>query len=130
MNARLLLRPVLAFLVSAGLVLAPLATPAMAQHSMAPSMMQMAHGTDMADVSDMANMAADMPCCPDKQQTGGDCQDCPFVAICLLKVWQAEPAASVPVRRQLMHERLRPFDDVIAEGLARPPPDHPPRFLV
>jgi len=122
MNARLLLKPLLALLVSAGLVLAPLATPAVAEHSM-PTMMQMAHGSDMAD------MAADMPCCPDKQKSG-DCQDCPFVAICLLKVWQAESAASVLTRRQLPHERLRPLNDVIAEGLARPPPDHPPRSLV
>jgi hypothetical protein len=120
MNARLLLKPLLALLVSVGLVLAPLATPAMAEHSMPPTMMQMAHGSDMA---------ADMPCCPDNQKSG-DCQDCPFVAICLLKVWQAEPAASVLVRRQLAQERLHPLNDVIADGLVRPPPDHPPRSLV
>ena len=123
MNARLLLKPLLALLVSAGLVLAPLVTPAMAERSMPSDMLQMAHSSDVAD------MAADMPCCPDKQKSG-DCQDCPFVAICMLKVWQAQPAASALARRQLAHEQLRPLDDVIAEGLARPPPDHPPRYLV
>jgi hypothetical protein len=123
MNARKSLKTLLALLVSAGLALAPLATPAVAEHSMPAVMTQMAHGSDMPD------MAADMPCCPDKQSSG-DCQDCPFVAICLLKVLQAEPAANVLTRQQLAHERLRPLDDVIAEGLARPPPDHPPRYLV
>jgi hypothetical protein len=122
MNACRPLKFLLALLVSAGLVIAPLATPAVAEHSMPPTM-HMAHGPDMAD------MAADMPCCPDKQK-GADCQDCPFVAICVLKVMQAEPTPGILENRLLANEILHPLDDVIAEGLARPPPDQPPRSLV
>jgi len=120
MDVRKLLRLLLAVLVTAGLTIAPLATPAAAEHSMAAGMMQMA---------DMSDMAADMPCCPDKQKSH-DCQDCPLVAICMLKVWQAGPSTSAVLTRDPSRQRIRPLDDVVADGLARPPPDHPPRSLV
>jgi hypothetical protein len=61
-------------LVTTGLTVAPLVTPAGAGHSMGA--MQMADAQDMPD---------DMACCPDKQNNK-QCQDCPLVAICMLKV--------------------------------------------
>jgi len=104
-----------AMLVIAGLAVAPLVTPVAA---MAP-----AHAK-------MASMSADMPCCPDEQKSK-DCQDCPLVAICVLKNAQAGPSLTsvMPVRHAIRtsHSVL---DDVLADGLDRPPPDHPPRYLI
>jgi hypothetical protein len=119
-NVRKLFRLLLAVLVTAGLTIAPLATPAMAEHSMAAKMTQM---------TDMPDMAGDMPCCPDQQKNKG-CQDCPLVAICMLSALPAKPSTNAVLVRLPSHQRLLAFDDMIADGLARPPPDRPPRFLV
>jgi hypothetical protein len=120
MNARRFLKLLLAVLVTVGLTVAPLVTPAAAEHSMAAAMMQMA---------DMPDMAADMPCCPDKQKSK-DCQDCPLMAICALKNVQTASwtAAALPLRHAIQ-TRHSVADDVFAEGLDRPPPDQPPRQL-
>ncbi|MCK1616424.1 hypothetical protein IVA96_07085 [Bradyrhizobium sp. 159] len=118
MNARRLLRLLLAVLVTAGLTVAPLVTPAAAGHSMGA--MQMADAQDMPD---------GMACCPDKQNNK-QCQDCPLIAICMLKVLQTGPSAAIVGIEQAARELLRPLDDVIADGLARPPPDQPPRSIV
>jgi hypothetical protein len=118
MTARRFLRLLLAVLVTAGLTVAPLVTPAVAGHSMAP--MQMA---------DMQDMPDDMSCCPDEQNSK-QCKDCPLVAICMLKVLQAGPSITTVTVRQPSRELLRPLDDVFAAGLTRPPPEHPPRHLV
>jgi hypothetical protein len=116
MDFRRLVNLILAVLVTAGLVVAPLATPAAAAQPHAASMMDM-------------SMSADMPCCPDEQKSK-DCQDCPLVAICLLKNVQAGPslASAMPVRHAILTSYSVP-DDVHADGLNRPPPDHPPRYL-
>jgi len=119
MNAHRLLKLLLAFLVTAGLTVAPLVTPALAGHSMMATM-QMADAQDMSD---------DMSCCPDEQNKK-QCKDCPLVAICMLKVLQVGPSITPIAVWQPVRERLRPLDDVIADGLVRPPPDHPPRHLV
>ena len=124
------IRKLLSLLAVLALILVPLGRPVMGANADIPTVDIHTAGMHavMSDAT-AAPMAADMPCCPDNQKSG-DCQDCPFVAICLLKVWQAAPAANMFTRRQLAHERLRPRDDVIAASLARPPPDHPPRSLV
>jgi hypothetical protein len=119
-NVRQLFRLLLAVLVTAGLMIAPLATPAMAEHSTATKMMQMA---------EMPDMAAGMPCCPDQQKNKG-CQDCPLVAICMLSALPAKPSTDAVLIRLPSQQRLRAFDDLIADGLVRPPPDRPPRLLV
>jgi hypothetical protein len=116
MNLRGLLRVAFAVLVTAGLTLAPLAAPAAAAQARSDSM------------SDMS-VSADMPCCPDEQK-GKDCQDCPLVAMCVLKTAQAGPseAAALPLRHAI---RTTHFvaDDLFGDGLTRPPPDQPPRSL-
>lgn len=118
MDFRRFLNLALAVCVTAGLALAPLVTPASAK---APSMNEMAG---------MSTMSADMPCCPD-QQKSKDCQDCPLIAMCVLKTAQAGPSltAEMLVRYGIRtaHSLL---DDVLADGLTRPPPDHPPRSLI
>jgi hypothetical protein len=116
MNSWRLLNLALAAFVTIGLTMAPLATPSIAAHS------------QPAGMNDMS-MSDDMPCCPDDHRSK-DCGDCPLVAICILKSVQAGPAltAALPLRHAIrtLHS-LR--DDVLADGLARPPPDHPPRSL-
>ena len=117
MNLQRLLNLAFAVFVTAGLALAPMAAPAGAAHTQSGSM------TDMA-------MSADMPCCPDEQKSK-DCQDCPLIATCILKTTQAGPSAiaSLPLRHPV--RTTHSFrDDVLAAGLDRPPPDHPPRNLI
>ena len=119
MVVRRLFKLLLALLVTAGLTIAPLATSAVG-HPMAAAAMQMADSSDMT---------ADMPCCPD-QQKSKPCQDCPLFAVCSLMALHAGPSADAIAVRHPSREQLRPLDDMIADGLERPPPDHPPRKLV
>jgi hypothetical protein len=114
MGLRRFISVLVAVFVTAALAIAPLAAKPMAP---------------IATADDMAAMSADMPCCPDKQKSN-DCRDCPLVAMCVLKVSLAGPNASeFPAR---LPTRVQPFMfvELIAEGLDRPPPDHPPRNLV
>jgi hypothetical protein len=116
MDVRRFLNLALAVFVTAGLAVAPLGAPAIAG---------LPHAGGMADMS----MSADMPCCPDEQKSK-DCQDCPLVAMCVLKTAQAGPslASALPVRHAIrtVHSVL---NDAPADGLNRPPPDQPPRNL-
>ena len=116
MDSRWLLNFALAVFVTVGLALAPFATPAAAAPRHAAGM------TDMA-------MSADMPCCPDEQKNK-DCQDCPLVGMCVLKTAQAGPdaTAALPLRHA-MRTAHSVLNDAPADGLERPPPDHPPRNL-
>ena len=114
MVLRRLIARFLAISVIANLVLAPVVTPTALKAS---------------DAIGMASMSADMPCCPDEQNSK-DCQDCPLLAICALKTAQPgrSPTEALPLRHAIRtaHSVL---DDVPADGLKRPPPDHPPRNL-
>jgi hypothetical protein len=116
MDFRRLLNLAIAVFVTVGLAVAPLGAPAVAAQPQAAGM------TDMS-------MSSDMPCCPDEQKSK-DCQDCPLVAMCVLKTAQAGPSttAALPMRHAIRtaHSVL---DDAPAQGLDRPPPDHPPRIL-
>lgn len=116
MNLRRLLRVAFAVLVTVGLTLAPLAAPAAAAQARPDGV------TDMS-------MSADMPCCPDEQKSK-DCQDCPLIAMCLLKTAQAGPpeAAALPLRHAIRTSHSA-ADDAVGDGLVRPPPDQPPRTL-
>jgi hypothetical protein len=110
------LRLLFAALISIGLALSPLlaagAPPAVANASM-----------QMADMSD------GMPCCPDKQKPN-DCQDCPFLAICMAKVVPSDPSASGVSIRDARSRTLHPVDEPAIASLTRPPPDHPPRSII
>jgi hypothetical protein len=117
MNLQRLLNLAFAVFVTAGLALAPMTAPATAAHPQSDSMIDM-------------TMSADMPCCPDEQKSK-DCQDCPLIAMCILKTAQAGPSviASLPLRHSV--RTTHSFrDDVLVGGLDRPPPDHPPRNLI
>lgn len=118
MDFRRFLNLALAVFVTAGLAVAPLMAPAAAKERSANEM------------TGMLTMSADMPCCPDEQNSK-NCQDCPLVAMCILKTVQAGPSltAAIPVRHGIRTVHSV-FDEVPADGLNRPPPDHPPRNLV
>jgi len=113
MVLRRLIARFLAISVIASLILAPVVTPTALKAS---------------DTIGMASMSADMPCCPDEKSK--DCQDCPLLAICALKTAEPgrSPTEALPLRHAIRtaHSVL---DDVPADGLKRPPPDHPPRNL-
>src|SRR3569623_3228137 len=115
MNFRRFLNLAFAIIVTAGLVMAPLVTPAVAKAPPA------------AEMTGMSAMPGDMPCCPDEQKNKS-CQDCPLIAMCTLKTAQAGPslAAAMLVRPAI---RTAPAltNDATAAGLDRPPPGHPPR---
>jgi hypothetical protein len=113
---RRLLKIVFAFFVTLGLALAPLAAPAAAAQARLDGM------------SDMS-MSADMTCCPDDQKSN-DCQDCPLVAMCVLKTTQAGPSEAVALPlRHAIRTTHSVADDAVGDGLVRPPPDQPPRTL-
>jgi hypothetical protein len=82
----------------------------------------------VGEMSDMATMSGDMPCCPDGQKNNS-CQDCPLVAMCMLTVAQAEPSPTNGIQVFFHAHRLSfAFVDLIADGLIGAPPDHPPRI--
>jgi hypothetical protein len=121
MSAKRFLSLLVALSVAAGLVSMPLARPAHS-HSAPPIVM----GSD-----EMQAMAEDMPCCPHEQQKSKDCQDCPVLGFCMAKSTQLGPvAAAILLDRAFFRAVLLITDDAVADGLERPPPDHPPRILV
>jgi hypothetical protein len=108
-----------AVVVTAGLTIAPVVAPATGQH---PST------AEMVQTADTPDMMADMPCCPDKKSN--DCQDCPLIAICMLKLLQASPSKQAVVLHLSAHQRPQAADDRLVDGLGEHPPDHPPRTIV
>jgi hypothetical protein len=117
MNLRRLIGRLLAVFVIVGLVGAPLVSPAAAKR------------LPVGEMSNMAAMSGDMPCCPDGQKNKG-CQDCPLVAMCMLTIAQAEPSPTNSIQVSFQARRLSfAFIDLFANGLVAAPPDHPPRIL-
>lgn len=120
MSVRRLLNFLIALSVAAGLVSMPIALPVHA-HSGSPA---------MTSSDGMSAMAEDMPCCPHDQKSK-DCQDCPLLGFCLIKSTQLGPmTGAVLLDRTSLRAVLPVMNDAIADGLERPPPDHPPRILV
>jgi hypothetical protein len=116
MGFRRLISHLLSVFVIAGLVAAPLVRPVTATQ------------VSVATMSDMASMADDMPCCPDTQKNK-DCKDCPLLAICSIKILAANPVADAIVVRSDRYLQLVVHNDLMSDGVDRPPPDHPPRIL-
>lgn len=119
----------LAIAIAAGLAVAPAATPAAMHAQTTAAMHDMTGMSDMSSMADDASMAADMPCCPNEQKSA-PCPDCPMTAMCMATTAQAAPpeTSALPVRHAVRAAHaLR--DDVLADGLSRPPPDQPPRIL-
>src|SRR5215470_9611886 len=93
-----------ALLISIGLAIAPLTLPAFAGNA-----------SDAAGM-EMADMSGDMPCCPDKQKPG-DCQDCPLMAICMLKILIGSPVFGSRPLVETKSRVLRPLDEPAVAGL-------------
>jgi hypothetical protein len=118
MNLRRLTGCLLAVFVIVGLVAAPLVIPAAAKR------------LPVGEMSDMAAMPGDMPCCPDGQKNNS-CQDCPLVAMCMLTIAQADPSPTSGIQVSFQTRRLYfALVDLIADGLIGAPPDHPPRISI
>jgi hypothetical protein len=127
LNRQTTIRRLLAMLVIAGLIAAPLSQSAMGGTT--PDLPLLAMLDNSTSATDEA-IAGDMPCCPSKAPAPADCDKCVFMAGCVsqcvadVTVAQFRPpfaAASriVPLR-----------NDAWLDGLGRPPPEDPPRPLV
>src|ERR1700730_5123398 len=117
MNLRRPIARLLAILVIVGLVAAPLVSPAAAKR------------LPVAEMSDMAAMSGDMPCCPDGQKNNNR-QECPLVAMCMLTIAQAEPSPTNGIQVSFQGRRLAfALVDLTPDGLIGDPPGHPPRLL-
>jgi hypothetical protein len=111
----------LAILLIAGLVFAPFSGPANAG-------MAMGKAAPMA-AAEMADMAADMPCCPDKS-VPVDCDQCPLMALCMATNFHVpSPAGMIEIRPVTM-QMLIPASDPQGDSLGQPPPPRPPRSQV
>ena len=114
MNISIHLGRLLAILLIAGLVLAPLSAPANA-----------AKAAPMAT----SEMSADVPCCPDTSAPM-DCDQCPLMAICMVTAFHPVTSAGVVEVRPVTVRLLAPRSDPEAESLGYLPPPRPPRSLV
>jgi hypothetical protein len=141
-NRQITIRRLLAISVIAGLVLAPLARPAMAglmpDTSMSDVSMSDASTPD-ASMSAMEDMSAsatadatmdDMPCCPSKAPTPIGCDKCVLMAICMDKCFTGLSAALFCQAYVASVQIMPPQNDFWPDGLGHPPPEHPPRTLV
>ena len=111
----------LAIFLIAGLVFAPLSAPANAGMGMAAP----TAATEMA----AAEMAADMPCCPDKSAPM-DCDQCPLMALCMVKTFHEPSPVGVNEIRPVTVRLLVPASDPQGDSLGQFPPPRPPRLLV
>ena len=124
MKTALTIRRLFAFLVIAGLVLAPVARPVMAEPASQNSMQAVADEA-MAD-----EMAGEMPCCPSKAPMPVDCDKCVFMAGCMSKCFAGLAAAVIHPFLAASGGIALLRNDLPPDGLGRPPPEHPPRTLV
>jgi hypothetical protein len=120
MNPRRLFNWLIAVTVTAGLLSAPFAAPAIAKaHHAAVAVEAMA--------GDMAGMADGMPCCPDEGQPKG-CDSCPLLALCSLSLSVPVPSAAIALAPAATATSVFALpSDLMLDGLGARPPDHPPR---
>ena len=120
MDPRKIFHWLIALIVAAGLVVAPLSAPAMA----APE--------SMAATDDMPSMSEGMPCCPNQQDhKAKGCESCPLAALCMLTITLPVPEASDGLVDRNFSRRVFALpDDLLIDGLGEHPPDQPPRTIV
>jgi hypothetical protein len=120
MTRSLTIRRVLAALALLGMILAPLARPAMAMDSGAA-----AHGGVAAHATmDMA----DMPCCPDEPPMPGCGKDCPWMAVCSTLSLYDVPRGALLVRPVALASVVAPPNEAAPSGLTQRPPPRPPKI--
>ena len=127
------LRRFLAILMIAGLALAPVSRPVMAEmpsHSSQPAMADEMSSSGMAASDVMDGMASDMPCCPSKAPMPAGCDKCVFMAACMSVGFPAL-SASISHPFPILSDTIAlQRNDAWPDGLGHPPPEHPPRSLV
>jgi hypothetical protein len=148
------IRRLVALIVIAGLVLAPVLLSVgatamqmpkamagahagmMMSHEMAMSDdMAMSHDMTMSDMTmsgmampDAMTMPAGMECCPKKTSQMPDCGgDCPFMALCMGIGLQSDRVASLYAPLALV-STLVPGNQRDLDGLAQAPPIRPPKI--
>jgi hypothetical protein len=124
MKIQAVMRWLLVLGIAVGVVMGP-AAPSMTAMGSARTTTMTAPGTH----ENAIQMADGMPCCP-KQQAPirFDCDKCAF-ANCVIKLsglGQVSANVEVPV----LIARIAPVSEVVPAGLAKPPPDRPPRTVV
>ena len=128
MNRNFTIRRLLAILVIAGLALAPVSRPVMAQMSPDASMQVMTDEMSAAEMMD--EMAGDMPCCPSKAPGPIGCDKCIYMTACMSKCFTGMPTAVVHPFLTASNDIVSLQNDSWPDGLGHPPPEHPPRTLV
>lgn len=121
------IRKLLAVLMIAGLVMAPVSQPVMAANSSDLSMQ--AH-EDMSPSTMTEATADDMPCCPAKAPASSDCDKCIYMTACASKCFTGMSASVFHPLLQASIDVVSLSNDSRPEGLGSAPPDHPPRTLV
>jgi hypothetical protein len=144
------IRRLVALIVIAGLVLAPVLLSVGATAMQMPAAMAgahtgmmmshdmaMSHGMAMSDdmvmpaemaMSSDRVMPADMGCCPKKTPQMPDCgKDCPFMALCMGIGLQSDRVASLHAPLALV-STLVPGHQRDLDGLAQAPPIRPPKI--
>ncbi|MBB5046046.1 hypothetical protein HNR60_000788 [Rhodopseudomonas rhenobacensis] len=146
------IRRLLAILMIAGLAMAPLSRPAMAEASthgaMQAGMMmaaeqavavdahhmsavEMAADTAMASIEmASAEMASEMPCCPSQAPAPSGCDKCVAMISCMSSGFVAMPIALLQPAFVLPGNALPRHTDARADGMGHSPPEYPPRTLV
>jgi hypothetical protein len=122
------IRRLLAILVVAGLALAPVSRPVMAQMSPGASMQVMTDEMSAAETAD--EMAGDMPCCPSKAPAPIGCDKCIYMTACMSKCFTGMSTAVVHPFLTASNDIASLQNDSWPDGLGHPPPEHPPRTLV
>lgn len=119
MHPRKVFNWLIALVVAAAFVAAPMSAPTMAASQIA------------AAADEMQTMADDMPCCPEQDQKARDCGSCPFVALCMLTITMPPPDGSgALIDRAVSLTAYALPDDSLIDGLGEHPPHHPPRTIV
>ncbi|MBI5261496.1 MAG: hypothetical protein HY852_06725 [Bradyrhizobium sp.] len=131
MKRNFAIRRLLAILVVAGLVLAPLARAVMATTTPETAMTMASQMADHVSMSAMDGAMADhMSCCPSNAPAVVDCDQCVFMAGCMSACTAGLSAAKFEYLPIISATLPLLRDDARLVGLGRPPPEHPPRVLV
>lgn len=128
MNRQTTMRMLLAIFMIAGLVMAPLSRPVMAQASSDVSMHAMMDDMSASGMAD--EMANDMPCCPSKAPAPITCDKCIFMAGCNAQCFTGLSAAIVQPPFTAAGTVMSLRDESWPDSLGHPPPDQPPRILI
>lgn len=126
MKRTLAIRRLLAALTIAGLILAPVSRPVMAE---VPFGATQATSDEISPSAAADAMVSDMPCCPAKAPAPVDCDKCALMAVCMTKCL-ASPLAALLQPFPDSGQIAPPQNDFWPDGFGQPPPEHPPRILV